>query len=80
MVLTHYSLKAKVVIGGKTGLGDGFLALAKFQTPAGAIRLSAPETTVQYLFQLYEALRLADRKRLKKLLFYRRVEANLLLQ
>jgi len=68
MVLSHYSPKAKVVIGGKTNPGDGFIALAKFQTPTGAIRLAAPETIEQYSFQLYEALRLADRKGLKKII------------
>ena len=68
MVLSHYSPKAKVVIGGKTNPGDGFIALAKFQTPTGAIRLAAPETIEQYSFELYEALRLADRKGLKKII------------
>lgn len=68
MVLTHYSPKAKVIIGGKASSGDGFLALAKFQTPPGAIRLAAPETIEQYSFQLYEALRLADKKGLKKII------------
>jgi L-threonylcarbamoyladenylate synthase len=68
MVLSHYSPKAKVVIGGKTNPGDGFIALAKFQTPTGAIRLAAPETIEQYSFQLYEALRLADRKGLNKII------------
>jgi len=68
MLLSHYSPKAKVVIGGKTKPGDGFIALAKFPTPIGAIRLAAPETIEQYSFQMYEALRLADRKGLKRII------------
>jgi L-threonylcarbamoyladenylate synthase len=68
MLLSHYSPKAKVVIGGKTKPGDGFIALAKFPTPIEAIRLAAPETIEQYSFQMYEALRLADRKGLTRII------------
>jgi L-threonylcarbamoyladenylate synthase len=68
MHLSHYSPKAKVAIGGAINPGDGFIALAKFQTPDGAIRLAAPETIEQYAFQMYEALRLGDQKGLKKII------------
>jgi len=68
MHLSHYSPKAKVAIGGVTNPGEGFIALAKYQTPVGAIRLAAPETIEQYSFQMYEALRLGDQKGLKKII------------
>jgi len=68
MHLSHYSPKAKVAIGGAINPGDGFIALAKFQTPPGVIRLAAPETIEQYSFQMYEALRLGDKKGLKKII------------
>ena len=36
------------------------IALQSFQTPNGAIRLAAPETSEEYANQLYLALRKAD--------------------
>jgi L-threonylcarbamoyladenylate synthase len=49
------------------GPGEGFLALSKFQTPEGAIRLASPSTLEQYAQNLYTALRSADQQGLKKI-------------
>jgi len=57
---SHYAPKAKVFLNSKATAGDGFLALAKFPTPVGAIRLAAPNTLEQYARDLYSALRSAD--------------------
>jgi len=46
--------------------GEGFLALSRFQTPIGAIRLASPSTLEQYARDLYLALRSADQQGLKK--------------
>jgi L-threonylcarbamoyladenylate synthase len=57
---SHYAPRAKVFLNSKVAAGDGFLALAKFPTPVGAIRLAAPNTLEQYARDLYSALRSAD--------------------
>ncbi len=46
--------------------GDGFIALAIFKTPNGAIRLASPTNNEEFARVLYQALRLADYKKLKK--------------
>ena len=66
LIKTHYSPKAKVVLGGKAEKGDGFLAMADISTPIGAIRLASPSTIEEFAYQLYQAFRLADNKGLKK--------------
>lgn len=66
----HYAPKAKVflldsqnpVVGCIAGVG--FLALKKFPTPDGAIRLAAPGDDEEYARVLYDALREGDRKNL----------------
>jgi L-threonylcarbamoyladenylate synthase len=63
---SHYAPKAKVFLTGSPTLGDGFLALDSFTTPAGAIRVAAPNTNEEYARVLYEAFRLADKKGLKR--------------
>ncbi len=57
---SHYSPNAKLVLNVEAHNGDGFIALNTHETPTGAIRLCAPETTEQYAQQLYAALRRAD--------------------
>ena len=60
----HYAPNAKVKISSEAGVGDGFIALAEIETPAGAIRLAAPKTVEEYARELYAALRAADEKKL----------------
>jgi L-threonylcarbamoyladenylate synthase len=63
----HYSPKAEVLLNVKAKPSEGFLAMSNLPTPDGAIRLAAPRTIEEYAHQLYEAFRLADKKRLKKI-------------
>jgi L-threonylcarbamoyladenylate synthase len=63
---SHYSPKAKVYLSGTPSPGDGFIALSKFPTPDGAIRLTSPATNEEYARTLYKGLRLADSKKLSK--------------
>jgi L-threonylcarbamoyladenylate synthase len=62
---SHYSPKAKVYLSGTPEIGDGFIALSKFPTPPGVIRLTSPVTNEDYARNLYTGLRLADSKNLK---------------
>jgi L-threonylcarbamoyladenylate synthase len=64
---SHYSPIAKVYLSGTPSVGDGFLALSKFSTPPGVIRLASPDSNEEYARVLYQALRLADSKKLGKL-------------
>ena len=57
---SHYAPNAKVFLTGTPTLGDGFIALDSFVTPAGAVRVAAPKTNEEYAQVLYEAFRLAD--------------------
>jgi L-threonylcarbamoyladenylate synthase len=63
---SHYSPKAKVYLSGIPATGDGFIALSKFPTPPGAVRLTSPATNEEYARTLYQGLRLADSKNLSK--------------
>jgi len=63
---SHYSPKAKVYLFGTPAIGDGFIALSKFPTPPGVIRLTSPANNEEYARTLYQALRLADSKKLSK--------------
>jgi L-threonylcarbamoyladenylate synthase len=63
---SHYSPKAKVYLSGTPSAGDGFIALSKFPTPSGAVRLTSPATNEEYARTLYQGLRLADSKKLSK--------------
>ena len=64
---SHYAPKAKISINAMAEPGEGFLALSKFQTPEGAIRLASPHTLEQYARDLYSALRSADHQGLEKI-------------
>lgn len=57
---SHYAPEAKVILDGTASLGDGLIALSQVPTPAGVIRLAAPETLAEYGRELYAALRKAD--------------------
>jgi len=63
---SHYAPNAKVFLTGTPTMGDGFIALDSFATPAGAVRVAAPKTNEEYAQVLYQAFRLADNKGLKK--------------
>ena len=66
----HYAPKAKVFLLDSENpvvaciVGVGFLALEKFPTPDGAIRLASPKSDEEYARALYDALREADRRNL----------------
>jgi L-threonylcarbamoyladenylate synthase len=63
---SHYAPKAKVYLSGTPAIGDGFIAISKFPTPPGVIRLISPTTNDEYARTLYQGLRLADSKQLNK--------------
>jgi L-threonylcarbamoyladenylate synthase len=64
---SHYSPNAKLFLDIQALPGDGFIALSTHETPEGAIRLCAPETTEEYAQQLYAALRRADEFNLSRI-------------
>jgi len=66
LLRTHYAPNAKVFLSGDTQPGDGFIALSSIGTPEGAIRLASPKDNNEYAQILYESLRLADKKGLKR--------------
>ena len=63
---SHYAPNAKIFLTGLPTLGDGFIALDSYESPAGAIRIAAPKTNEEYAQVLYEAFRLADHKGLSR--------------
>ena len=64
---SHYAPKAKVFLAGSPKKGDGLIALDFYNTPKGVIRLATPKNNEEYARLLYEAFRLADDKRLKRI-------------
>ena len=63
---SHYAPLAKVYLSGTPSSGDGFIALDNFPTPPGAVRLANPVNNEEFAKVLYQALRLADSKKLDK--------------
>ena len=63
---SHYAPKALISLNSSAEPGEGFIALSKFQTPVGAIRLASPTSIQHYARDLYSALRSADKKGLSK--------------
>jgi L-threonylcarbamoyladenylate synthase len=63
---SHYAPKAKVLLSGTPSIGDGLIALSTFKTPEGVVRLANPANNEDFARILYEALRLADSKGIKK--------------
>jgi len=57
---SHYSPKAKVVIGENARPGDGLIALSSVPTPFGVTRLASPSDAKEFARDLYQALRNAD--------------------
>ena len=61
---SHYAPMAKVILDKVPKSGEGFIALKKFKTPLGVIRLASPDTESEFAQILYSALRMADKKKL----------------
>jgi len=57
---SHYAPDATVLLDQSPLAGQGFIALADSPTPAGVIRLAAPQTHQEFARVLYAALRAAD--------------------
>ena len=64
---SHYSPKAAVFIDLLPSAGDGFIAMNDIPTPSGVIRLASPISIEQYAKDFYNALRLGDKKGLKRI-------------
>ena len=64
---SHYSPKAEVFIDLLPSAGDGFIAMNDIPTPSGVIRLASPISIEQYAKDFYNALRLGDKKGLKRI-------------
>ena len=56
----HYAPAAKVILDVVPVVGQGFIALAETETPAGVNRLAAPKSDDEFAQVLYAALRRAD--------------------
>ena len=66
----HYSPAAKVILDIKPSEGDGFIALANIETPAGVHRLASPQTNEEFARVLYTALRSADQQELSRVVVH----------
>ena len=67
LMKSHYSPKAKVVIGINADPGDGFIALKTVPSSPGVIRLASPANIEEFARVFYNALRNGDQKGLKKI-------------
>jgi len=56
----HYAPKAKIVLDLKPLPGQGYIALSKFVTPKGSIRIASPKDNKEFAQILYAALRKCD--------------------
>jgi L-threonylcarbamoyladenylate synthase len=63
----HYSPIAHVILDQAPIGGQGYLALSKFSTPQGVIRLAKPRNNEEFAHDLYGALRKADELGLRTL-------------
>ncbi len=66
----HYSPAAKVLLDVTPENGDGFIALANIQTPAGVTRLASPKNHEEFARVLYSALRSADQQSLSRVVVH----------
>ena len=62
----HYAPAARVLLCETPTPGQGFIAHANMQTPAGVIRLASPQSDEEFAQILYSALREADAQGLKE--------------
>ena len=61
---SHYSPQARVILNRPAEPGEGFIAMANFETPKDVIRLASPKTSEEFARELYSSLRLGDRYKL----------------
>ena len=61
----HYAPNATVDLNRTPTAGEGFIALADIESPAGVIRLAAPNSVEDFARLMYAALREGDAQRLK---------------
>jgi L-threonylcarbamoyladenylate synthase len=66
----HYSPAARVVLDVTPEHGDGLIALAAIETPAGVIRLASPRNNEEFARLLYAALRSADERSLTRVIVH----------
>jgi L-threonylcarbamoyladenylate synthase len=64
----HYSPSAQVLLDIDPENGDGFIADASIDTPAGVIRLASPTSNEEFARVMYSALRSADTQNLKRVI------------
>jgi L-threonylcarbamoyladenylate synthase len=64
---SHYAPSAKVVLDVEPQQGDGFIALAQFETPVGVTRLISPNTVEEFAQELYSAFHIADQMNLQRI-------------
>ena len=62
----HYAPAAKVLLCETPTPGQGFIAHASMETPAGVIRLASPQNDEEFAQTLYSALRQADAQGLEE--------------
>ena len=63
----HYAPQATVILDQQPQAGDGFIALANIETPAGAIRIASPKTNEEFARTLYSSLRAGDEQSLTRI-------------
>jgi len=68
LLQSHYAPAAKVYLSKTAKPGDGFIALSNTPTPPGTIRLASPTNNIEFAQILYQALRLADTKKLQRVI------------
>ena len=66
----HYAPAAEVLLDVDPKPGDGFIALADFETLTGVIRLAAPKSVEAFAHDLYGALRAGDSKGLERIVVW----------
>ena len=63
----HYAPQATVVLDTEPNTGDGYIAMSHKPTPAGVVRLAAPESVEDFARILYAALRDGDSQKLSRI-------------
>ena len=63
----HYAPEATVVLDTEPNTGDGYIAMSDKPTPAGVIRLAAPESVEDYARILYSSLRDGDSQKMSRI-------------
>ena len=63
----HYAPQATVLLDQQPQAGDGFIARADIETPAGAVRLASPKNNEEFARILYSSLRAGDEQSLPRI-------------